>query len=96
MFSPKKRQVGHELAQELAVCALSFLAQDEDRLNAFLTDTGLGIDDLREAAGSPQFFSALLDHITGDDALVLGLAAEANVPPESIIGAAQYFRKDEF
>lgn len=96
MFSPKKRSVSAELAQELAVSALSFLAQDEDRLNAFLTSTWLGIEDLREAAGSPQFFSALLDHVTGDDALILGLASEAHVPPESIVGAAQYFRRDEF
>jgi hypothetical protein len=96
VFSPKKRHFSPEQAQELAVCALNYLAQDEDRLNAFLTSTGLAVDNLREAAGSPQFFAALLDHVTGDDALVLGVAAEANVPPESVIYAAQYFRRDEF
>jgi hypothetical protein len=96
VFSPKKRQIGPEQAQGLAVQALQFLAQDEDRLNAFLTNTGLGIENLREAAGSPQFFGALLDHIIGDDALVLGLAAEANVAPENVVAAAEYFRRDEF
>ena len=96
MFRPKKGRLSAQEAQELAIAALIHLSQDEDRLNAFLTNTGLSVDDLRGAAGQPQFFSALLDHVTSDDALVLGLATEANVAPEDISAAAQYFHKDEF
>jgi hypothetical protein len=96
VLKAEKRRISPDLAQELAIAALHYLAQDEDRLNGFLTNTGLSADNLREAANEPQFMSVLLDYITSDDTLVLSLAAEANVAPETIAAAAQYFHRDEF
>ncbi|MDB5569392.1 MAG: hypothetical protein JWN93_575 [Hyphomicrobiales bacterium] len=77
-----------EKAETLAFVALGFLAADEDRLNAFLAVSGLDPGALREAAAEPGFAAGVLDYVCSDDQLVLGLAAQENVTPESI-GAAQ-------
>jgi hypothetical protein len=77
-----------ERAETLAFSGLGFLAADDDRLNAFLAVSGLDPGALRQAAAEPGFAAGVLDYICSDDQLVLGLAAQENVAPESI-GAAQ-------
>ena len=77
-----------ERAEALAFSALRHLAGDEDKLNAFLGLAGLDLGGLRQAASEPGFPAALLDFICSDDSLVLGVAAQENIPPEAI-GAAQ-------
>ncbi len=77
-----------ERAQSLAFSALGFLAGDEERLNAFLSISGLDPGALRQAAAEPGFAGGVLDYICSDDSLVLGLAAQENIAPESV-GAAQ-------
>jgi hypothetical protein len=74
-------------AEEIAVSALTFLAQDLTRLGPFLALTGLGPADLREHAQSPQFLAGVLDHLLRDEALLLIFSADHDVAPELIAPA---------
>ena len=70
--------------QELSVAALSFLAQEPDRLSRFLDLCGLGPHNLRAAAADPGFLAAVLDYLLADEPLLIAFAAERDIPPESV------------
>jgi len=68
-----RARFGRSEAEE-AVQALTYLAADESRLTRFLALIGLDPGTIRASAGSPGFLAAVLDHVAGDEALLLGLA----------------------
>jgi Protein of unknown function (DUF3572) len=76
-----------EAASELAIAALIFLAGDEERLGRFLALTGIAPASLRAAAREPGFLLGVLDHVAGDEALLLAFANESGIDPEDVIGA---------
>ncbi|MDE3174888.1 MAG: DUF3572 domain-containing protein [Pseudomonadota bacterium] len=80
----RKTSTLREEGQELAVAALSFLAQEPDRLSRFLDICGLGPHNLRAAAADPGFLTAVLDYLLGDEPLLIAFAASRNLAPESI------------
>jgi len=69
---------------ELALRALAFLARDDDRVGRFLALTGLDAGDVRGLLGDRGFHLAVLDHIAGDEALLLDFVAEESLPPEAV------------
>ncbi len=73
---------------ELALRALAFLTQDEDRLSRFLALTGVDPGDVRMLLGDHGFHLAVLDHLAGDETLLLTFAAAESVPPE-VVGQAR-------
>ena len=73
-----------EVATELAVAALSFLAGEHERLERFLALTGLGPQSLRAAAREPSFLLGVLDHVASDEALLLAFADENGINPEDV------------
>jgi hypothetical protein len=73
-----------ESAEKLAISALGFLAEDAERLGQFLSATGIGPDMIRKAAADPSFLAGVLDHVSGDEALLLAVAAHAGVRPRDI------------
>src|SRR5437762_723117 len=89
MFRLKKSQIKQDSAQVLAVQALEFLAADEDRLNNFLTSTGMDVGDLREIAASDHFAESLLDFICSSDELVLAFCESAGTSPEQLMRTVQ-------
>lgn len=70
--------------EALAIDALTFLAQDSERLERFLSLTGIDPSRLRQIAGEPHFLGSVLDHLLNDEALLLVFAAERRIPPEQI------------
>ena len=80
----KERQAA---AESLAVAALSFLAAEPERLARFLAVTGLAPQSIREAAGEPHFLAGVLDHIAGDERLLLAFASESELDPNDVIRA---------
>ena len=74
-------------AEDIAVKALTLLTRDQERLARFLALTGLGPDTIRAAAGSPGFLGAVLDHVAGNEDLLVSLAAEMGSRPETIVEA---------
>lgn len=61
-----------ESAETLALKVLGWLAEDRDRLDGFMAETGASPGDLVAQAGDPAFLGAILDHLLGSDALVIG------------------------
>jgi hypothetical protein len=85
--NPRDKAATPERAEALAIAALTFLANDPDRLGAFLALSGLGPDSLRSAAGEPQFLLGVLDHVVSDEKLLLDFAEHEGVDPFDITRA---------
>ena len=74
-------------AAELAIAALGFIASDGERLGAFLALTGIGPESLRAAAREPNFLLGVLDHVAGDEALLIAFAHEQGINPPAVAQA---------
>ncbi len=81
------RVTDREAAETLALSALSFLARDPDRIAAFLSQTGIGPDQIRDAAGQPGFLAGVLDHLLGDESLLLMFADDCGIEPGAVAAA---------
>ena len=49
--------------------------------------SGLEAGSIRNAAQDPQFLAGILDHVAGDEALLVAFAAHAGIPPERVVMA---------
>ena len=76
-----------EAAEGLAIQALSYLAADPERLDRFLSVTGLGPDQIRAAAGEPGFLAGVLAYIASDETLASEFTADARCGPADITRA---------
>jgi hypothetical protein len=76
--------IAPEEAAALALSGLAFLAEDTARLGRFLALTGLGPDQLRALADTPETLLAVLDHLLADESLLLVFAAANGLAPESV------------
>jgi hypothetical protein len=76
-----------EVAEIVAVQALSFLASDPERLGRFLTASGIGPQTLRSAAADPKFLAGVLDFIVRDDDTVKAFADASKLTPQAVINA---------
>ena len=73
-----------EAAEMLAIQALSFIAEEPERLNGLLNATGLTLDRLRESATAPDFLAGVLEHMLADESLLLAFADSAAIDPADI------------
>jgi hypothetical protein len=80
----RRTDARREQAQELAIAALSFLASEPEHLGGFLAATGVGPDQIRQAARDPNFLSGVLDHFSGNEALLIAFAQHAGIDPTEI------------
>jgi len=78
-----------EVAEIVAIQALSFVAGDPERLGLFLAESGLGPETLRSAAADPQFLASVLDFVLRDDATVKAFADASKLHPTNIAAARQ-------
>jgi Protein of unknown function (DUF3572) len=94
------RQSGAEqrqaAAQELAIAALGFIAAEPERLGRFLAVTGIGPDSIREAAREPHFLAGVLDHVAGDERLLMAFATETAIDPSDVIPARDTLAGDRW
>ena len=85
----RRDKLTKELAVEIAISALNFLASDVERLDRFLSISGLGPHNLREAAAEPTFFGAVVDYVSGDEALLIDFAQAAGLSPARVASARE-------
>lgn len=71
-------------AESLAISALQFLADAPERLGRFLALTGVSPGEIRRVAAEPAFLAAVLEHVAGDEALLVEFAAVADCDPRRI------------
>src|SRR5579884_599146 len=76
-----------EAAETLAVQALSYIAQDPERLGRFLALTSIGPAEIRSAAAEPGFLAGVLEYVASDQALMTSFAAESGHKPSTIDAA---------
>lgn len=80
-------KAGSEQAEALALRALAYIAEDEERFQRFLVATGTTPDDVRARAGQSDFLSGVFDHMLADEALLLAFAENAEMEPSSVVAA---------
>ena len=80
----KEARINRKIAENLAIQALGFMASDPERLGAFLAATGIGPEMIRKAAAEPAFLAGVLDHVCGDEALLIAVAERAGVAPQDV------------
>ena len=78
-----------QVAETLAIQALSFLAQEPTRLGRFLAESGLGPETIRSAAKDPSFLVAILDFILNDDRLIDDFCSAHDLKPRQLIAARE-------
>ncbi|TQS73158.1 DUF3572 family protein [Rhodobacteraceae bacterium] len=76
-----------ETAQNIALEALSWLAGQDNLIEAFLHNSGAEVDQLRNAAQDPGFLSGVLDFVLMQDEWVLQCASVLGCAPERLVHA---------
>ncbi|WP_246686145.1 MULTISPECIES: DUF3572 domain-containing protein [unclassified Methylobacterium] len=66
---------------------LGWIVADEDRLFPFLNATGLSPETVRASLSDPAFLAGVLDHVMGDEGVLLACAKGLDVKPERIAAA---------
>jgi len=79
-----KDRTRRQAAESLAVAALSFLASEPEHLGGFLAATGVGPDQIRNAARDPSFLSGVLDHFSGNEPLLIAFAQRQGIDPTEV------------
>lgn len=85
----KPVQKTREVAEIVAVQALSFLAGTPELLGQFLAETGIGPESLRASASDPGFLIHVLDFVLRDDERVKAFAKSAQLHPTNIMAARE-------
>ncbi|HUI12620.1 MAG TPA: DUF3572 domain-containing protein [Xanthobacteraceae bacterium] len=75
----------------LAIAALAFIAEEPERMGAFLGATGLAPEAVRDAARTPGFLAGVLEHMLGDESLLLAFADSQGLDPAEIARARGAF-----
>ena len=78
-----------EVAEIVAIQALTFIAGEPGRLGQFLAETGIGPETLRTAAADPKFLASVLEFVMRDDATVKAFAEVSNLHPTNVAAAYQ-------
>jgi hypothetical protein len=81
--SPQSR----EAAETLAIQALAFIAEDPERLGGFLAITGIDSGEIRDAAREPHFLAGVLEHMLGNESLLIAFAESAGIDPDDVARA---------
>jgi hypothetical protein len=82
-------------AEAISLQALVFLAHDPDRIERFLSLTGIQPGDMRGLAGETGFQLAVLDHLASDERLLMQFAAEEGIDPNDVGGARRALGGDD-
>ena len=80
----KRRPTDRKSAEAIAIQGLAFLAEEPARLQRFLLVTGLEPGEIRARADTPELMWAVLEHLAGDESLLLVFATSRQIAPESI------------
>jgi hypothetical protein len=73
----------------MAIEALAWLAREPERLQRFVALSGLGPDNLRDAAATPGFLAAILDYLASNENLLIAFARESGHKPDAVARAIE-------
>ena len=89
------QKIGSDGAANLAISALSWLAGEETRLERFLSLSGLGPHNLRQAAREPRFLAAVLEYYIGNEGLLIEFTSEYKTSPQALVAAAAVLSEEK-
>ena len=90
----RRLKMTRDLAESMAIQALTFLAQDSDRLQRFLATTGVGPQEIRAAAREPEFLAGVLSYLAADEPLLVSFAELAGIDPFDVRRAGNMLMPD--
>jgi hypothetical protein len=70
-------------AEIIALNALTFLASDPYRFEAFLALSGLSVTEVAARAGERSFQRGVLEHLMANESLLVAFCAENGLKPEA-------------
>ncbi len=73
----------------MALSALGWILEDDDRAERFLSLTGLDADSLRGGLGDPSVLAAVLDFLANHEPDLIRAAEALAVTPEELVAAIQ-------
>ncbi len=79
----RQREFSEEDAETVALQTVSFLAADEERLERFLSLTGIAPQDLRPKLTERPFLAGILDYLLGDETLLFMFCESTGLAPET-------------
>jgi hypothetical protein len=82
-------------AEMLAIHGLAFIAADPERLARFLELTGVAPAEIRTAARAAGFLEGVLEHMLGDESLLVAFAADAGIEPGEVARARGALRREQ-
>ncbi len=85
MIRETKKQVDPEM---VAIRALTFIAEDRERLERFLQLTGTQPETIRSGARQPGFLSGVMQQVVAWEPWLLEFAAYAEMAPADVVRAA--------
>ena len=68
----------------LAIQVLAFIAEQPEQLTRFLDMTGIPPEQMRAASRESGFLAGVLDHMLGDESLLVAFANSAGIDPAEI------------
>ena len=74
---------------------LRFIAEEPERLTRFLGMTGIPVEQIRAAAREPGFLAGVLEHMLGDESLLIAFAASAGIDPADVARARERARRPD-
>jgi hypothetical protein len=89
MKAPLRRH--REAAETLAIQALAYIAEQPETLGRFLDASGIAADEIRAASRQPDFLAGVLEHMLGDESLLLAFAQSQGIDPAEIARASAAF-----
>jgi hypothetical protein len=72
----------------LAIRAFAFIAEGPQSLSRFLEATGISGERVRAASREPGFLAGVLEHMLGDEHLLVAFAQSAGINPADVARAA--------
>ena len=82
-----RQPMTEQVAREIAVSGLSYIADSEEDTQRFLALTGLTIDEMRNAATNSGFFLGVLDFFMGFEPTLIKFAESIDHDPQDIVDA---------
>lgn len=79
----------HTEPQVLALAALGWILEDQERAQRLLSLTGLNPDDLRGGLGNPAVLGAVVEFLANHEPDLIRCAEALAVTPEELVGAAR-------
>ena len=83
--------MNQDLAEITVLQALSYLLEDEDKINRLCMETGMDLSDLRTIDGNPQIQAGILDFLLGHEEWLVEFCEINKISPDTPMRIRRFF-----